>query len=74
MLHSLMVHINTMEDMNTTVTNPIIVVKENAVHNTTGIGADSVVVETTVILHITVGHTECVPIRKIHQDPGIQTP
>ena len=31
-------------------------------HKTTGIGAEAVVVDPTVILHITVGHTECVPI------------
>ena len=33
-------------------------------HNTTVIGAEAVVVESTVILNITVGHTECVPIRE----------
>ena len=39
-----------------------ITVEEDAVHNTTVIGAKAVVVESTVILHITVVHTECVPI------------
>ena len=53
----------TMEDLDTTVTNKIIVVEEDAVHNTAGIGAEAVVGMSTVILHITVGHTECVPIR-----------
>ena len=32
-------------------------------HNTTGIETEDVVVEATVISHITVGHTEWVPIR-----------
>ena len=53
----------TMEDEDTAVTNKIIAVKKDEVHNTTGIGAEAVVVESTVIVHITVGHTECVPIR-----------
>ena len=54
---------NIMEDMDTTSTNPVIVFKEDLAHKTTGIGAEAVVAEPTVILHITVGHTECVPIR-----------
>ena len=33
-------------------------------HNKMGIGAEAVVVESTVILHINVGHTECVTIRE----------
>ena len=55
--------VKTMEYTDTTVTNPIITVKEDAVQNTTGVVAEAVVVEATVILHITVGHMECVPIR-----------
>ena len=55
--------IKTMEDVDTTVTNPIISVEEDAVHNKTEIGAEVVVVEATVILNITVVHTEFVPIR-----------
>ena len=46
-----------MEDMDTTVTNSIIAVEEDTVHNTTGIGATEVVLEATVLLHITFGHT-----------------
>ena len=44
-LQRLRVHVKTMEavktmdDVDTTVTNPIIAVKDYAVHNTTGIGA-----------------------------------
>ena len=53
----------TMEDVDTMKTNPVIVVEEDAVHKTNGIGAEAVVVESTVITPITVGHTECVPIR-----------
>ena len=64
MLQRLRVHIKTMEDVDTTVTNPIITVKEGAVDKTTGIGAEVVVVNPTVILHITVGHTECVLIQE----------
>ena len=52
-----------MEDADKTETNPFIEVKEYAAQKTTGIGAEAVVVEPIVILHITVGHTECVPIR-----------
>ena len=52
-----------MEDVDTTSTNPIISVDKDAAQNTTGIGAEAVVVDPTVILHITIGHTECVPIR-----------
>ena len=50
MLQCLRVHVKTMEavktmdDVDTTVTNPIIAVKDYAVHNTTGIGAYEVVV------------------------------
>ena len=63
-----MVHVKTMEDakimedVDTTATNPVTVVKEDAVHRTTGIGVEDVGVNPTVILHTTVGHTECVPI------------
>ena len=52
-----------MEDVDTMATNPFIVVEEYAEHKTTVIGEEAVVVEPTVILHINVGHTECVPIR-----------
>ena len=55
--------VKTMEDVDTTVTNPIIFVEEDGVHNTTGIDTDAVVVDSTVILHITFGHTEFFPIR-----------
>ena len=70
MLQCLRVHIKTMgsiktmEDVDTTVTNPIIAVKEDVVHNTTGIGVEAMVVMTIVILLVTVGHTECVPIQE----------
>ena len=43
--------------MDATVTNTIIGVEEDAVNNTIGIGAEAVVVVSTLILHITVGHT-----------------
>ena len=52
-----------MEDVDTTVPNTIIAVKEDVVYNTTVIGAEAVLVDSTVILHITFGHTECVPIQ-----------
>ena len=55
---------NIMEDVGITATNPVTTAEEYKVHKTTRIGAEAVVVETTVRLHITVGHTECVPIRK----------
>ena len=64
-----MAHVKTMksaqimEDVDTMATNPVITVEENAAHKTTGIGAEAVVVNSTLILHITVGHTECVPIQ-----------
>ena len=47
----------TMEDVNITTTNPVTAVKEDAEHKTTEIGAEAVVVEPTVTLHVTVGHT-----------------
>ena len=50
-----------MEDADIMATNPVTAVDKDSDHKTTGIGAKAVVVETTVILHITVGHTECVP-------------
>ena len=55
--------VKTMEDVDTTVTNTIIAVEEDKVYSTTVIGAEAVMVEATLILHITVGHMECVPIR-----------
>ena len=69
MLQHLRMHVKTMEavknmeDEDTTVTNQINAVEEEAVQNTTVIGLEDVVVKSTVILHITVGNTECVPIR-----------
>ena len=51
------------EEVDTMVTNPIMVVNKDAVHNTTEIGAEAVVVKATGILHITVRHTDCVPIQ-----------
>ena len=50
------------EDVDTMATNPVIAVEEDAAHKTPGIGGEAVVVEPTVILKITVVHTECVPI------------
>ena len=58
-----MAHVNTMgaakitEDIYTTATNAVTGAEEDAVRKTTEIGAESVVVDPTVILHITVGHT-----------------
>ena len=48
---------NIMEDVDTTATNPVTAVEEEAEHKTTEIGMEAVVVEPTLILHITVGHT-----------------
>ena len=59
-----MAHVKTMDDtkmmenVDTTETNLVIAVEEDAAHKTTGIGAEAVVVDQTVILHITIGHTE----------------
>ena len=64
-----MAHVNTMRSANimkevdTTVTNPITAAEEGAEHKTTEIGVEAVVVKPTVISHITVGNTECVPIQ-----------
>ena len=60
---------NTMEDVYTMATNQVIAVEEDVVHKTTVIGADAVVVDPIVILHITVGHTEYVPIREKNARP-----
>ena len=68
-MHRNMLHIKTMEaanimeDGDITATNPVIAVQEDAVQKTTEIGEEAVVVKQILILHITVGHTECVPIR-----------
>ena len=59
-----MAHARNMADMDIKSTNPVTVVEEDAYRKTTGIGAEAAAVEPTVILHITVGHTECVPIRE----------
>ena len=53
-----------MEELDTTTTNQVIKVEEDAAHKKTGIGVEDVVVDPTVILHITVEHTECVTIRE----------
>ena len=64
-----MAHVKTMEyaqimeDVDTMATNPVITVEEDAAHKTTGLGAEAVVVNPTLILHITVRHTDCVPIQ-----------
>ena len=52
----------TMEDVDITSTNIVTAVEEGVENKTIGIGAEAVVVEPTVILHITIGHMECVPI------------
>ena len=57
-----MAHVN-MEDLDITATNSVTAVEGDMDHKTTGIGAEAVVVEPTIILHINVGHTECMPIR-----------
>ena len=70
-----MAHVNTMEaakimeDVDTTATNKVIAVNEDKAHKTTVIGAEAVVVKPTVILHITVGRTECVPIQAMTSVP-----
>ena len=48
---------NIMEDVDTTATNPFTEVEGDMAHKTTKIGTEAVVVEPTVILHITVGYT-----------------
>ena len=64
-----MAHVNTMwsskitEDVDTTKTNSVTAVEKDAVHKTTEIGAEAVVVKPKVILQINVGHTEYVPIQ-----------
>ena len=59
-----MEHNRTMSDTDITATNPVTAVEEDADHKTTGIGAEAVVVEPTVILQITIGHMECATIRE----------
>ena len=74
------VHVKTMEavktikDKDTTFTNNIISVEEDVMHKTTVIGTKAVVFESTVILHITFGHRECVPTREKLQYPRRRTP
>ena len=53
-----------MEDVDITATNIVTAVEEDAEQKITGIGAEAVVVDPTVILLITVGHTEYVIIRE----------
>ena len=50
--------------MDITATKPVTAVEEDAEHKTMGIGVGDVVVYPTVILHLTVGHIECLPIRE----------
>ena len=70
MLQRLRAHAHTMEafktreGVDTTVTNPIIAVEEDAVRNTTEISAEAMLIVATLILHINVGHMECVPIQE----------
>ena len=63
MAHVNMGSVKTMEDVDITATNPYNSVKEDAEHKTTGIGLEDVVLYTKLILHITVGHMECLPIQ-----------
>ena len=51
-----------MLDTDIMATHPVTAVEEDAGHKTTGNGTEAAAVEPTVISHITVGHTECVPI------------
>ena len=60
---NIMWSVKIMEEMDTTETNPVTAVKEDAVYKTTEIGAEAAVVEPPLFSQITVGHTECVPIR-----------
>ena len=46
-----------MEDIYNTETNPVTAAEEDAVHKTTEIDAEAVVVDPTLILHINAGHT-----------------
>ena len=57
-------HTRNMVDKDITATHPVTAVGEDMGHKTTGIGVEAAAVEPTVISHITVGHTECVPIRE----------
>ena len=69
MLQQPMAHVKTMEatkimkDVDTMATSPVSAVEEDLSYKTTGIGAENVTVEPTVILYIPVGHTECVPMQ-----------
>ena len=58
-----MAHVKTMVDADITTTYPVTVVEEYTGHKTTVIGTEASAVEPTVISHINVGHSECVPIR-----------
>ena len=57
-----MTHSRTMVDADIKSTHTVTAVEEAAVHKTMGIDVEDTAVEPTVISHITVGHTECVPI------------
>ena len=56
-------HKSTIVDADITATNPVTAAKDDEDQKTTEIGTEATVAEPTVILQITVGHTECVPIR-----------
>ena len=63
-----MAHVKTMEaakimeKVDNMAIDSVTAVKEDVVHKRKVIGAEAVSVDPTVILHITAGHTECVPI------------
>ena len=59
-----MAHPGTMDNADILATNPVTAVEEDADHTTMRISAEAVVVEPTAISHITVEHTECVPIQE----------
>ena len=58
-----MTHSRTMVDADIKSTHTVTAAEETAVHKTMGIDVEDTEVEPTLISHITVGHTECVPIR-----------
>ena len=70
-----MVHIKTMgaskimEDVDITAKNPVTAVKEDAVHKTTGIGVESVVVANSNLTHYFWTHGMCA-----HPGTGFRTP
>ena len=58
-----MAQARTMVDADITAIHSVTMVTEDAGHKTTVFGAEAAMVEPTLIPHITVEHTECVPIR-----------